>query len=1508
MKRLFKGFGRFLFWVALTTLALFVSLAVHLNTDSTRGVVRNTLVDFANGEISGRIEIGEIETLLPWKVVARKGAVYDENGQRVLFVERLVAVPNLAALFSGWIHFVQVDGFGVEVGLFKNEDDLPTIADAFSPKVPSPDDGTPPPIGASLGSIRVHNAKVVGNVPLIDGLALANVDAELQLRVKDEFVLRFLSGSAKWVEPYAFETSIEPLTGAIHSEPDKGIRFDTVLRTNRLGFEERADVRFRLQNEEIDLLVHADPIHASLAHQVGVPGTEILKGKVRTYFHLYGPPDDLRFYAHPSTEGGAARVRGEIRPGLVKVFGETDGTVSLPPVLENAPNVSFDGNLALEFRGEDPPTFWAHVKGGNFDDLVIPHADLEGRILEDQVQIERADLKLGGGNVSLHGSVSFEGALDLKAQGRVANLAREPNIRRLAPEVRGSAKVDAHIVSDAEGPIEVETKVVAQNLSYGDVRTGAATARGRVVLAPEGPLLDLRVHGEKVTTAGYDFGRVDADLKQNQMGRLTFDAEAQTKDGRELAARGRVNYQGDEDVEVTVDEARIRSGDQVWEGSMDALRVSKNGNLRIDKLRLGDADSHLHVDGVISPKGESDFVAELRDYSAKEFGAILGLPVTDVEGILNGRVALQGKLSDPTFTFVGTVRDGAVGQLTGVSLQGKADYHKDVLKLDLDAKVEEHGALSVEGDIYLEGSIADPIETLSSGIFDVRFETKNFELSLLQRFLPDEHPISGKLTASGTLSGPVIAPELSGDFEVVELRYRDYAPVDLEGDLDYQQGYMISRVTITDEHGPLLEVEGNLLLDLAYAIGHPREALEAISTTPWRLSLRSEHRTLEQWPAWLSDYVPTTVRDVSMGFVAGFSGGTSSTNGYADVILEWADEEVSIFGCGGGEQSPHLQVRANLVDGKTRVDVLGFVAGRPALRGLFSVATPIDDWLAGEVIAMNQPANLVLEVPRLPVASVPELCLFATGEIGGKAELSGLFTTSPRGTIEIDGENIAFFNASPGDLAMRIEVDPSEITAKAEMNAEDGGRIELDGYFPLRFENPFMPVLDPDRAAFNLDVRNASLAPLLAWVPQVESAGGHVDGVVQVRSKDGNLDMSGELVLDDGFMKIGSLGQHLSRMNGRLILHSDWIELDQITGYDDGSASLNGALYFDGWTPSRIKLNVETDSFPVRSEGIVLARATTEFGLQGQFGIDAAELDVKVKDANVQLPEATTRTTQPLQEHPDIHVLGRRYVEPEALNEYPLRVTVDATEPFWVRRTDFAAQIAAEIEAIYKQEELYLSGYIEIRRGFFEVFGKRFELEWGTMNFDGTSSMDPGVNLEATHELSGGGTVTVVVSGTLRRPEVTFSSTESANQGEIIGLLLGGGRSRANATNSAEGDAANFLGGIAAGMLTLTLRDEFGDYIPMFAFDYDRGFGVRAGWDADSLIPEAFSSFVTGAYFEGHFKSTDGNSQNTSTSSSAQSGGLGVKFMLELQHPNSFITQIMYMVPNNARIDFIWEP
>jgi hypothetical protein len=230
-------------------------------------------------------------------------------------------------------------------------------------------------------------------------------------------------------------------------------------------------------------------------------------------------------------------------------------------------------------------------------------------------------------------------------------------------------------------------------------------------------------------------------------------------------------------------------------------------------------------------------------------------------------------------------------------------------------------------------------------------------------------------------------------------------------------------------------------------------------------------------------------------------------------------------------------------------------------------------------------------------------------------------------------------------------------------------------------------------------------------------------------------------------------------------------------------------------------------------------------------------------------------------------------------------------------------QLGADLTVRNEGPETTVAGEIELRRGFLLLLGQRFDVERGVIEFTGASAVDPRLEIEAT---AGRGVqeVKVVVSGSVRSPEIEFLVAGNAvTAGEALRAMTG----RASRSGDHEVDARNQLTsaamGMTAGLLSLGIRRELGDWVPMLSVSQEQG-GTRvgAGISAYRIIPEFLRDLVVDAYVEGIVST--GQDDDTTASANGASGGV----LLELVFPHDLVWAGQYGPGPRWSIDLDWRP
>ena len=134
-------------------------------------------------------------------------------------------------------------------------------------------------------------------------------------------------------------------------------------------------------------------------------------------------------------------------------------------------------------------------------------------------------------------------------------------------------------------------------------------------------------------------------------------------------------------------------------------------------------------------------------------------------------------------------------------------------------------------------------ESLREGVYETTLSTGAMDLTLLELLLKEDMPnVRGYADARIRFSGPIDTPAFEGTIKIPSFIVDRWGPVELASDFRYEYGALLAQVRMADAEGELIEGEGSLLVNLVHLAQQPSEAVEALATSPWRVSVRMPPR------------------------------------------------------------------------------------------------------------------------------------------------------------------------------------------------------------------------------------------------------------------------------------------------------------------------------------------------------------------------------------------------------------------------------------------------------------------------------------------------------------------------------------------------------------------------------------------------------------------------------------------------------------------------------------------
>lgn len=120
---------------------------------------------------------------------------------------------------------------------------------------------------------------------------------------------------------------------------------------------------------------------------------------------------------------------------------------------------------------------------------------------------------------------------------------------------------------------------------------------------------------------------------------------------------------------------------------------------------------------------------------------------------------------------------------------------------------------------------------------------------------------------------------------------------------------------------------------------------------------------------------------------------------------------------------------------------------------------------------------------------------------------------------------------------------------------------------------------------------------------------------------------------------------------------------------------------------------------------------------------------------------------------------------------FPLAVNINAPSKIFIRGRGLNAEMGGDLQIRGDTNNIVSSGSLDLIRGRLDIIGKRFDLDEGSVQFQG--SVTPYILFVTTTDVPDG-TASITVEGIATEPEITFSAVPEAPEDEVLSLILFG--------------------------------------------------------------------------------------------------------------------------------------
>lgn len=478
--------------------------------------------------------------------------------------------------------------------------------------------------------------------------------------------------------------------------------------------------------------------------------------------------------------------------------------------------------------------------------------------------------------------------------------------------------------------------------------------------------------------------------------------------------------------------------------------------------------------------------------------------------------------------------------------------------------------------------------------------------------------------------------------------------------------------------------------------------------------------------------------------------------------------------------------------------------------------------------------NIEADIRALPASLAASLApaLAPEGTISGTITISGT-AAAPIADYRLDWQGAAIAQTRSAGLAAlgvtangrfengNLTLDSSingggiGLTAAGQVSLQNGPGLDIrvQGDVPLSAANAQLGAqgfVAEGNASVNVTVGGTGGKPTITGTVSTSGA-----RVVDVRRNLAIEQITTTINLTGTRAEIGGLTGNFA--TGGQISVTGFIDISNPGLPSELTINLDQAVYVDGNTvtstaDARLTLTGSLLNGPLLAGTVNLSRTSITLSESRPASLQA--LDIEHRNA----PTAVLR-----QRRDQEPAEGRTSSAPIALD-----LTISSPSQTFVRGRGIDAELGGTIRLTGSAAAPEVSGAFELRRGRMQILTKRLTITRATITFGG--DLVPLLDLEAT-TTSGDATIVIRLTGLASNPQVTFSSTPSLPQDEILAqLIFGQSLARLSPLQIAQlADAAAQLAGGRGTSLFQSLRSTLGIDDLDVSTDETGGTSISAG-------------------------------------------------------------------------------
>jgi hypothetical protein len=543
------------------------------------------------------------------------------------------------------------------------------------------------------------------------------------------------------------------------------------------------------------------------------------------------------------------------------------------------------------------------------------------------------------------------------------------------------------------------------------------------------------------------------------------------------------------------------------------------------------------------------------------------------------------------------------------------------------------------------------------------------------------------------------------------------------------------------------------------------------------------------------------------------------------------------------ETAPGSEATVQYGGNRIAVDNLRLVSGDQRIEASGVIGSPTERL---KVVAEN-----------VDVAQLDQLML-GDQRLGGRLSANATVwgeTSAPRVEGDFTLAQGAFRQFKFESLTGKLDYAGRGMNVAVRLQQNPQAWITAQGYAPLTLFRPTPEGVTGHAApapgeAIDLEVRSSQidLGVIQGFTSYVTEVTGSLQANVKVTGSGYDPHMDGAIDIQNGAFAIPDLGTNYTGLNTRVDLSEEELSIAQFKILDSRGfpMTIGGKLGVHERSVGAVDISIQSEKFEVIDNEIADLKLNTQLHVTGELRKPRVEGSIEVENGTIhaeRVLELTTNdvyATEATEINPALPApAGPAPTTPETpsiFNALEMDMGLVVPSNLVIRGNDLQpanapisfgdinTTVGGQLTIKKAPGELRprIGGEVNTIRGNYTFQGRRFEIvRDGHIRFDGTAEIDPLLDLRARREISGVDTF-VRVQGTLRMPELSFSSNPPLDQSDILSLIV------FNAPVNELGEAqqislAQRAGALAGGYLASGLARAIGGALELDEFEIQAG-------------------------------------------------------------------------------------